>query len=105
MNEAQSTSPLDQFVDSLLESTAQLMLILDHMQRYPSDSAAAPIDETLRRLVASVLEPEFDRRDPAELTSAAALLATAREVIGEEIFLVEPGEQLNGSPPDRRRLH
>jgi hypothetical protein len=105
MNEAQSTSALDQFVDSLLESTAQLMLILDHMQRYPSDSAAAPIDETLRRLVASVLEPEFDRRDPAELTSAAALLATAREVIGEEIFLVEPGEQLNGSPPDRRRLH
>jgi hypothetical protein len=63
------------------------------------------IDETLRRLVSSVLEAELDRRDPAELTSAAALLATARDVIGSELFLVEPGEQLDGSPTDRRRLH
>jgi hypothetical protein len=105
MNEAQTTNPLDQFVDSLLESTAQLMLIVDHMQRYPSDPTAAPIDETLRRLVSSVLKPELDRRDPAELTSAAALLATARDVIGGEFFLVEPGEHLDAGPTDRRRLH
>jgi hypothetical protein len=103
MTETESTSPLDWFVDSFLQSTGQMMLIVDHMSRYPSDDSAEPFDETLRRLVAGVLEAEFQRRDPQEFAAAAALLATARELIGEEIFLVEPEPPANGGRSRPRR--
>jgi len=44
------------------------------------------------------------QRDPAHLAAAAALLADAREAIGNEINLVDPEELVNGScvgPPNR----
>jgi hypothetical protein len=102
MTETQSTSPLEWFINSLLQSTAQLMVIVDHMQRHPGDASTDSIDDTLRTLLAGVLEPEFSRRDPSEFADAASLLACARHAIGEEIFLVEP-DRLNRAERRRRR--
>ena len=95
--------PLQAFVDSLLQSTGQLMVIVDHMQRYPSDSAERSIDEALRTLLADVLEIKLERRRPAEFAAAASLIDSAREAIGGEILLAEPGPAPNRAARRRRR--
>jgi hypothetical protein len=98
MTETESTNPLEWFVDSLLQNAGQLMLIIDHMARYPSDDEdESSFDEVLRMLLTEALEPAYRRRDPGEFANAAALLAEARHAIGEELVLVEPGASgLNG---------
>lgn len=99
MTECESTSPLEWFVDALLQNAGQLMLIIDHMARYPSDEAESTFDDVLRMLLTEALEPAYRRRDPGEFASAAALLGEARHAIGEELVLVEPGGGLNGDAP------
>jgi hypothetical protein len=89
MTHTESTKPLDWFVDSLLQTSGQLMLIVDHMARHASDAAPKSIDETLRELLSSVLESELQGRDPSEFATAASLLAEVRHLIGDELFLVE----------------
>ena len=114
MTEAESTSPLDWFVDALLQSTGQLMLIVDHMSRYPSDDAEPSFDAILRELLADALEPAYRERDPADFASAAAVMVEARSAIADELVLVDPDTGAdrphgNGScdkasePPPRRR--
>ncbi len=114
MTETESTDPLESFVDSLLQNAGQLMLIIDHMARYPSDEAESTFDEVLRRLLTDVLKPAYRRREPGEFATAAALLTEARDAIGADLMLVEPGTGgLNGdglcepsaTPPGRRRRH
>jgi len=106
MTDTDTTNPLDWFVNSLLQSTGQLMLIVDHMARHPNEAAdAEPFDDVLRTLLGGVLEDTLGERDPADLAAAAALLADAREVIGNELYLVDPDELSNGScvgRPNRR---
>ena len=98
MTTTDATHPLDWFVSSLLQSTGQLMLIVDHMARHPSTAPAAEsVDDVLHRLLRDTLADALDAHEPAALAAAAALLADAREVIGEEIFLVDPEELTDGS--------
>jgi hypothetical protein len=97
MTESESTNPLDWFIDALLQNAGQLMLIIDHMARYPSGDTESSFDDVLRRLLAEVLEPGYRRRDPGDFASAAALLVEARNTIDEQLVLVEPGAGgLNG---------
>lgn len=106
MTDTDTANPLEWFLNSLLQSTGQLMLIVDHMARHPNEAPdAEPFDDVLRTLLHDVLEDTIGQRDPADLAAAAALLGDAREVIGNELFLVDPDELVNGScvgRPNRR---
>jgi len=100
MTQTESKSSLESFIDSLLQTAGQLMLIVDHMSRYPSDSSKRSFDEVLSELLAGVLEPAYRKRDPRDFASAAALLAEVRSAIADEVVLVDPGydaNELNGS--------
>ena len=91
MSETDTTNPLDRFVNSLLQSAGQLMLIIDHMARYPNPAPdAPPFDDVLRDLIKSALEDGLKDRKPADLVGAAVLLADVRDLIGNELFLVDP---------------
>ena len=90
MTDTEATSPLGWFVNSLMQSAGQLTLIIDHMARNANDSSdAEPFDAVLRRLLNDVLAKGLADRPPEQLATAAALLADAREVIAEEIYLVD----------------
>ena len=96
MTDTEATNPLATFVDSLLQSTGQLMLIVDHMARSPTaDSGGESFDGVLRRLLNDVLSKGLADRPPTEYAAAATLLAEVRDVISDEIYLVDPEE-----PPD-----
>ncbi len=98
MTTTDATHPLDRFVSSLLQSTGQLMLIVDHMARYPNTAPdAEAFDDVLHRLLRDTLAEALDGHDPAALAAAAALLADARKAIGDDIFLVDPEELTDGS--------
>jgi hypothetical protein len=66
----------------------QLSLILDHMARHENPDADAPIDETLRRLLADVLDHEAEL-PASELEAAAAVLTATSQAIEDRIFLVD----------------
>ena len=104
MTEIDASNPLDSFINSLLQSTGQLMLIVDHMARHPNEEPDAEgFDDVLRHLLRGTLEDALGGRDPADLAGAAALLADTRELIAAEIFLAEPEELANGSCGGRSR--
>jgi hypothetical protein len=96
MTETETTSPLGWFVNSLLQSTGQMTLIIDHMARSANDGPdAEPFDAVLRRLFNEVLSKGLADRPPEHFATAAALLADARQVIADEIYLVDsapPGD-------------
>jgi hypothetical protein len=96
MTDTETTSPLGWFVNSLLQSTGQMTLIIDHMARNASEAPdAEPFDAVLRRLFNEILAKGLAGHPPAHFATAAALLADARDVIADEIYLVEPGEPLD----------
>jgi hypothetical protein len=91
MTETDAANPLDWFVNSLPQSTGQLMLIVDHMARHPDTAPdARPFDDVLRELIKGVLEDRLDDKRPADLVGAAVLLADVRELIDDELLLVDP---------------
>ena len=106
MSDTDTTNPLDWFVNSLLQSAGQLMLIVDHMSRYPDTAPdAPPFDDVLRDLIRGALEDRLKDRKPADLVGAAVLLADVREVIGDEFLLVDPQgleEESCAGRPNRR---
>jgi hypothetical protein len=106
MTDTDTTNPLDWFVNSLLQSAGQLMLIVDHMARYPNTAPdAPPFDDVLRDLIRGALEGRFKDREPAKLVDAAVLLADVREVVGNELLLVDPQaleEESCAGRPNRR---
>ncbi len=91
MRKPESTTELDRFVGTLLEATAQLGQIADHMRAYRdaglSSGDAPPPAEVLRRLLAETLCPELCRRE-VDLSRATAILRTTVETVAREIYLV-----------------
>ena len=88
----QATSPLEWFVDSLLQSAGQIQLIVHHMLRYDADTESqseTTIDETLRWLIRDALKHALER-EPRDYAAAAVLLADVRKAIEDEIYLVDP---------------
>jgi hypothetical protein len=103
-----TTNPLDWFVNSLMQSAGQLMLIVDHMAAHQDTSPdARPFDEVLRELITTALEEHLKDREATDLVGAAVLLADVREVIGNELLLVDPlgldAESCAGRPKRRAR--
>jgi hypothetical protein len=82
------------FVDAMLECTAPITQILDHMVRAPDATdvdAAVPI---LRHLLADVLAPLGTVLAPRDLRTATAILEAAAPMICEDVLLVP-------HPPER----
>jgi hypothetical protein len=69
MSETDTTNPLDWFVNSLLQSAGQMMLIVDRAATYPHTAPdARSIDDVLRDLIRGVLEDGLTDTEPADLS-------------------------------------
>ena len=97
-----ATKPREWFVHSLLQSSVQIQLILQHMLRFDIDTgnrSDVGIPEVLQELISGTLEHELDR-DPEEYAAAAVLLADVRKAIEENMYVVGPGAFEDEWPPD-----
>jgi hypothetical protein len=78
---------------AMMNSFGQLSIILTHMCRSVaeghSDPDAPPPPFVLERLVASVLTGLAEQHDVEDIATAAQMLASATELIGEELFMVD----------------
>jgi hypothetical protein len=78
---------------AMMNSFGQLSIILTHMFRSQaegrSESDALPPPFALERLLEDVLEQLAGQHDVADIATAAQMLASATELIGEELFLVD----------------
>lgn len=102
MGKRKSIPELDGFVSVLLEVTAQLGQIADHMCAYRdgglSSPDAPPPAEVLRHLLTETLAPELSRRKP-DVNRATAILRATVETVAREICLVaidDPGDAASG---------
>jgi hypothetical protein len=87
--EPSAVAPL---AEALLECTAPMTQILDHMARAPEAVSVEAAVERLRALLESVLEPLEDTVPARDLASAAAVVERATDLIAGEILLVpQPG--------------
>jgi hypothetical protein len=99
-----STRPADvsSLVDALLECTAPITQILDHMARSPNAPDVPAAVATLRTVLEGVLAPLEETVPPADLLRAAEIVDLVTDAIVAEILLVpHPGRE-NGGPRRRR---
>ena len=99
---------LDEFVDAIMQSYAQLTGLVEHMERYPSDPDAQPVAVVLKRLFTDVLSELLDSHGEEAVATAAKLLAAATETAGKNLYFVNPEpEPVNRAErrAARRRLH
>ena len=91
MGKRTSKPELDGFIGVLLEATAQLSQIADHMCAYRDAGLSAPDApppaEVIRRLLGETLAPELNRRE-ADLRCTTAILETTVQTIEREIYLI-----------------
>jgi hypothetical protein len=82
-------SHLASLVDAFLGCMGQLMLICDHMTRYPAADDADPAPEVLRRLMCEILEPDLGDRtvDTATVTRVIKEISAR---IDSDLCLVDP---------------
>lgn len=92
MNQNPTPTPaVTTLVEAMLQSYGQLALILDHMQRNRDESPdAASIPEVLAELLGGVLAQLRERHGDEAVATAAQMLSAATQLIGEEVFLVDP---------------
>ena len=78
---------------AMMNSFGQLSIILTHMFRSVaeghSDPDAPPPPFALERLVSGVLTGLAEHHDVDDIATAAQMLASATELIGEELFMVD----------------
>lgn len=89
MTEHDPQPQLASLVDGFLSCMGQLMLICDHMARYPSPEGADPPPEVLRRLLCDILAPDLAHRtaDCATVTRVVNEISARME---SDLYLVEP---------------
>jgi hypothetical protein len=86
-------------VHVILEITAPITQMLDHMMRAPGQPDITEVVETMRGLLEDVLEPLAEHEDTA---AATALLTQAEALIAENIFFV-PHPSREPNREERRR--
>jgi hypothetical protein len=78
---------------AMMNSFGQLSIILTHMFRNQAEGHSAPDAPpppfALERLLAEVLEGLSEKHDLEDIATAAQMLASATELIGEELFMVD----------------
>jgi hypothetical protein len=82
-------SHLASLVDAFLCCMGQLMLICDHMTRYPPAEDADPAPEVLRRLMCAILEPDLGHRT-ADTATVTRVIKEISARIDSDLCLVDP---------------
>jgi hypothetical protein len=67
----------------------QLMVICDHMTRYPAADDADPAPEVLRRLLCEILEPDLAHRS-TDTATVTRVISEISARIDSDLCLVEP---------------
>jgi hypothetical protein len=93
MTEHERESQLTSLVDALLCCMGQLMLICDHMSRFPAPDDAKPAPIVLRRLLCDILEPDLAHR-PTDYATVTRLMSEISARIDSDLCLVDadPGD-------------
>jgi hypothetical protein len=89
MTEHDPQTQLASLVDAFLGCMGQLMLICDHMARYPSADDADPPPEVLRRLLCNILAPDLAHRT-ADCATVTRVVNEISARIESDLYLVEP---------------
>lgn len=84
---------VDALALSMMNSFGQLSLILGHMHRFQAEGKSAPDAPppplALHDLLEDVLTGLADGHTTADIATAAQMLASATELIGDELFVVD----------------
>jgi hypothetical protein len=90
MTENDPQTHLASLVDAFLCCMGQLMLICDHMTRYPAADDAEPAPQVLRRVMREILEPDLAHRT-AHCATVTRVVKEISARIDSDLCLVEPG--------------
>jgi hypothetical protein len=89
---------------AVLECTAPITQMLDHMARSPNAPDVQAAVATLRTVLEGVLAPLEETVPPADLLRAAEIVDLVTDAIVAEILLVpHPGRENGGAPRRRSR--
>lgn len=94
-------TPREWFVHSLLRSSVQIQMILQHMLSFDVETgnrSDVGIPAVLEELICGTLEHQLDR-DPEDYAAAAVLLADVRKAVEENMVVVDPAA-FGDWPPD-----
>ena len=87
------TPAVDALALALMNSFGQLSLILAHMHRYQVEGKSAPDAPpppiALHGVLEDVLSGLADEHDVEDIATAAQMLGSATELIGDELFMVD----------------
>jgi hypothetical protein len=95
---------LAELVGAVLECTAPVALIIDHMARAKAPAGVPPATDVLRSLLRDVLAPLETMLDADDLRTTTAVLQAAVPLIVDNLLLVpHDGPPARPRPPTRRR--
>jgi hypothetical protein len=94
---------LSELVDAVLETTAPVTLMLDHMARSSDAPDIRDAAEALRELVREVLAPLSDEHTEADLRTATVVLQAAIPLIVKNFFYI-PRDPTRPNRSARRRM-
>lgn len=93
MENHESHPAVDALALAMMNSFGQLSLILGHMQRYQAEGHSSPdaLDPpfALVELLKDVLRGLADEHALDDVATAAQMLGTATQLIGDELFVVD----------------
>ena len=100
MDNHTSLPAVDALALAMMNSFGQLSLILMHMHRHRAEGKSSPDalepPFALGELLRDVLRALADEHSTEDIATAAQMLASATEVIGDELFIVDV-DRLNDS--------
>ena len=88
-----SSPAVDALALGMMNSFGQLSIILMHMHKHRAEGHSAPDAPeppfALTMLLKDVLQTLSDEHSQEDIATAAQMLTSATEIIGEELFLVD----------------
>ena len=93
MTNHDSQPAIDALALAMMNSFGQLSLILAHMQRYRAEGKSSPDAPeppfALAELLRQVLQGLGEEHDAADIATAAQMLVSATQIVGDELFVVD----------------
>jgi hypothetical protein len=102
MSESPSAVPVRDFVQAILEVTAPVTQMLDHMMRSPDEPDIHDVVMVMKRVLEDVLAP---LEDDADLVAATRLVEAAATLVIENVLSVPHPEPRAARRRRRRRGH
>ncbi len=102
MADTQPTGSVTDFVQAILEITAPITQMLDHMMRAPGQPDIRDVVETMKRVLEDVLAP---LGEDADLRAATRLVDAAATIVLDEVYAVPHPNRRERRRTARRRSH